>query len=60
MTWQKTLIVLAVVLAMLALVATTIWTGRDAPATLSALLGSTLGLALGADALLRGKNGKDE
>lgn len=60
MSWQKTLIIVAVVVSMVALVVASIWTGRDAPGTLAGLLGTTLGLALGADAFVVVRERRDD
>ena len=48
--WQRTLLVIVVSASLLALVTASIATGRDVPVTLAGLLGTVLGIAIGADA----------
>ena len=62
MAWQRTLLVIVVAASLLALVTASIYTGRDVPVTLAGLLGTVLGLVMGADAFVvvkRKENGRE-
>jgi len=59
-SWQRSLLVIIVSASLAALVAASIYTGRDVPVTLAGLLGTVLGVAIGADAfeVVRREEGK--